>query len=224
MSDIKKNKIHNPQFITEEVPVSITDSDVGRLWVDKANKKLIIGLTDDGEAGVLTDVMTGIDKTVMENDISNTYFSGLSDVYATIVLQVNGDTHYDQGYDFFSDTSFIGNSTQEIDDYYSFFYIEVPTIESSGYLRTVSTSEGDKHIRNAIGSDNYIYNSQTKKIVNYSKINLPFVVKAVVELKFENKDIVDQGFVLHSDKQTILIYGDPEGFFVNKKVKVRYML
>lgn len=220
MSEIKKNKIHNPQFITEPVPENISASDVGRLWVDKVNKKLIIGLADDGESGMLTDVMTGIDKT----DISNTYFSGLSDVYVTIEAQVNGDTHYDHGYDFFADSAYTENTTQDIDDYYSFFYIEVADTETAGYLRTISTAEGDKHIRAAIGADNYVYNSQTKKVVNYSKIILPFTVKAVVELKFENKDVVDQGFELQDDNQTILIYGDPEGFFINKKVKVRYMV
>jgi len=220
---IKKNKIHNPQFITDTVPAVITKDDVGRLWIDKVNKKLVVGLNDGVDGATITDVVTGIDKTILEKEISDTYFSGLSDVYAVIELQSNGDKHYDHGYDFFGDTNYLENSTQEIDDYYSFFYMEVASIDTVGYLRTISTDSGDKHIRNAIGSDNYIFNSTTKKVVNYGKIILPFKVKVIIELKFENKDIVEYGFELQDDKKTILIYGDPEGFFINQKVKVRYL-
>jgi len=232
MSDTKKNKIHNPQFVTEAVPEIITESDIGRLWVDNVNKKIVIGIAGAEENScVLTGLITDDDKNELESSISDiqstvnvTYFSNILDTYATIEPQVNGDKHYDVGYDFFGDDNFIENSTQELDDYYSFFYIEVGSVEDVGYLRTISTDEGDKHIRPAIGADNYTYNNQNKKVVNYSKIILPFAIKGVIELKFDNKDIVEQGFELQEDKQTILIYGDPEGFFINKRVKVRYLI
>lgn len=232
MSDIRRNKIHNPQFITDSVPETITESDIGRLWVDNVNKKLVIGIPgEEANSCVLTGLITDDDKSAIESSISDiqstvnvTYFSNILDTYATIEPQVNGDKHYDEGYDFFSDDNYTENSTQELDDYYSFFYIEVESTESNGYLRTISTDQGDKHIRTAIGADNYVYETQSKKVVNYSKIIMPFEIKGVIELKFDNKDIVEQGFELKEDKQTILIYGDPEGFFLNKRVKVRYLI
>jgi len=227
----KKNKIHNPQIVTDSVPDTITSVDFGRMWADKTSKKIVIALTDENNQGVLTGLITEIDKSEIQNSIStiqtimtDTYFSAVGDVYATVVEQVNGDTHYDSGYDFFSDANYTENTNQAIDDYYSFFYVEVPDTISSGYLRTIETTEGPKHIRPAIGSDNYVYNNQAQKVVRYSKITLPFTVKEVVEIKFDNKDIIEQGFDLQSDKQTVLIYGDPEGFFINKRVKVRYLI
>lgn len=199
--------------------IDVTDLESYGIDVEEIITTTVSNMQADIQAQIQTDIQDNIDEIV--DNASSINIKNSVDV---ILPQVNGDIHYDSGYDFFADDIFNENITQDIADYYSFFYIEVPTTDSFGYLRTISTNEGDKHVRPAIGSDNYVYNSETKKVVNYSKIIMPFEIKAVIELKFENNDVVDRGFELQDDKQTILIYGDPEGFFINKKVKVRYII
>ena len=36
-----KNKIHNPQIVSGPIPAAITVHDIGRIWVDSNNKKLV---------------------------------------------------------------------------------------------------------------------------------------------------------------------------------------
>lgn len=226
---IKKNKIHNPQIITDPVPTEIRAEDIGRLWVDHTQNKIVVAVPN-GDGGAKAKMLLDDENATeiianVADKVAQSYFIDIRDQYATIIAQTNGDTHYDSGYDFFGDVDFLNSMTQDQEDYYSFFYIEVPSTTSSGYLRTISTVDGSKHIRKAIGADNYVYNSQNQKVVNYSKILLAAPVKDVVEIKFENKDVLEEvGYELQEDKQTILIYGDPEGFFINKQVKVKYVI
>lgn len=224
MGTIKKNKIHNPQFITGNLPDIVKSEDFGRVWLDKTSNKLYLAVKDSGGNPTTVSMMDSIAKNELETQISQQYYKGIGDEYQTIVAQTNGDKHYDQGYDFFNDVVFNNSLTQEQADYYSFFYLELSSTSDAGYLRTITTTEGNKHIRPAIGSDNYTYNSKLEKVVNYSKIVLSQPVKSIVEIKFDNKDILEHGFELLSDGQTILIYCDPEGFFINKTVKVRYLI
>lgn len=224
MSTIKKNKIHNPQLVTDPVPGTVDIDDFGRLWLDKTSSKMYLAVKDEFGTPTTVSLMDSIEKSNLENEISRDYYKGIGDEYATIVGQTNGDKHYDQGYDFYDDTVFLQSLTQEQEDYYAFFYVETALTTDVGYLRTISTVDGDKHIRAARGSDSYTYNSKMEKIVNYSKIVLSQPVKTIVEIKFNNKDILEHGFELQDDKQTILIYCDPEGFFLNKTVKVRYLI
>ena len=224
MGTIKKNKIHNPQLVTENVPEIVNADDFGRLWVDKTTNKLYLAIKDDEGNPTTVSMFDSVGKNRFQKEIEQTYYKAIIDEYVTVIPQTNGDKHYDIGFDFYSDTIFTKNLTQELEDYYSWFYLEVPTTTDVGYLRTISTSDGEKHIRAAKGSDNYSYNSQLYKVVNYSKIILSQSVKSIVEIKFDNKDVLDHGFELLPDGKTILIYCDPEGFFLNKTVKVRYLI
>ena len=80
----------------------------------------------------------------------------IEDVYSSIIPQAVGDPHFDNGYDFFGDAIFMEDMSAELSDYYSFFYLEV-LLNDVGYLRTIETDDGPKHIRAAKGSDTYIY-------------------------------------------------------------------
>jgi hypothetical protein len=224
MGTVRKNKIHNPQLVTENVPGTVAAEDFGRMWVDKASNKLYLAVKDTEGNPTKVSMFDSVEKTAFQEEIDQSYYKSIGDEYATIVAQTNGDKHYDFGFDFYSDVIFTQDLTQEQEDFYSWFYLEVVSTNDAGYLRTISTTEGDKHIRAAKGSDNYTYNSNSYKVVNYSKIILSQPVKSIVEIKFDNKDILEQGFELLSDGQTILIYCDPEGFFLNKTVKVRYLV
>jgi len=201
-----------------EYRIDVTDLESYGIDVEEIITSTVSNMQSDIQSQIQNDIQDNIDE-IVDNASSIT----INNSVETIIPQVNGDKHYDYGYDFFTDELFLGNINQSIADYYSFFYVEVMSTNSNGYLRTISTDEGDKHVRLAIGSDNYIYNNSTKKVVNYSKIVMPFEIRGVIELKFDNNDVVDRGFELQEDNQTILIYGDPEGFFLNKKVKVKYI-
>lgn len=222
MTELRKNKIFNPQFVTDETPESISSDDVGRLWVDAKLGKFVVGINDKRKkSNVSVALLTDIDRDDIDEKVSNTYFSELIDFYAIIEAQQSGDRHFDAGFDFFTDDVFLKNTDQVLDDYYSFYYVEVENKQSQNYIRTISTQFGEAHIRCANGHDTYLYDNALYKVVNYSKIILPTPVKKVIDLRFDNKDTVENGFILHSDKKTIYIYGDPEGFFLNKTVKVR---
>jgi len=221
MGLVKKNKLHNPQIVSDAPPVSITSNDIGRLWVDKITNtmSIAIGSKIDGSPE-LRNILDSNDL----NDIDNNFYKGISEEFADITLQVSGDKHFDNGYDFFDDSIFLENSNQDLDDYYSFFYKEVADSTSIGYIRSISTIDGVKHIRAANGNDSYLYDDNTISHVKYSKIILTTKVKDIISITFDNKDILESGFELQSDKQTILIYADPEGFFINKRVKVKYII
>jgi hypothetical protein len=221
MAELKKNKIHNPQFVSDDVPDNISSHDIGRLWLDKTNKRFVVGLPNDSGHGHTLGLLTELDKDNITQNTANTFFSEILDFYCFVEPQITGDKHFDVGYDFFTDIDFIENATQELADYYSFFYLEVESVNSLGYVRTIQTLSGNKFVRLANGTDTYIYNSQPRTVVNYSKVSLPQTVKAVLELKFDNKDVVDRGFILGSDNKTILIYGDPDGFFIDRHIKVK---
>lgn len=223
MAELKKNKIHNPQFISDKVPESITKDDVGRIWVDNISKRFVIGVQGEPNQGRLVGLLTDDDKNEIKNNVANNYFSEIADVNVTIEKQIEGDVHFDKGYDFFSDDVFMKNATQELMDYYSFFYLEVENTNSINYIRTILTDSGEKHIRCATGHDSYSFNNQIFQIVNYSKIVLPTKVKGIIEIKFDNKDTLEYGFTLSLDMKTILIFGDPDGLFLNQTVKVRYV-
>jgi len=221
MGIVKKNKLHNPQIITDAPPATVTEADIGRLWVDTANNSISIALgnTDTG-APELRNLLDSNDLALIDDG----FYRGMSEEVATIVLQTQGDTHFDNGYDFFSDSTYLKNATQAYDDFYAYYYREVPNTNSLGYVRTISTDDGVRHIRNANGSDTYDFNSVTTNHVNYTKINLSKTIKGVLEIKFDNKDVIDHGFTLLPDKQTILLYCDPEGFFKGKTVKIKYLI
>ncbi len=221
MGIVKKNKLHNPQIITDAPPASVTEADIGRLWVDKTNNtvSIAIGNKNDG-----TPELRNILDTTDLDIIDGGYYKGIDEEFVTLVLQEAGNIHYDNGYDFFTDVVFLENTTQEYDDFYAYYYKEVEDTDSEGYLRTISTDDGVRHIRTAIGTDTYTYNSETYNLVNYTKLTLSQDVKDIVEIKFDNKDTLENGFILLDDNRTILIYADPEGFFAGKTVKVKYLL
>ena len=221
MGLIKKNKIHNPQIITDAVPSTISDNDIGRLWIDKSNNTISIAI---GNKDTGIPELRNILDTSNYTEMDLKYFTGVEEEMTQIVSQEVGDKHYDYGYDFFTDELYLKNTTQEIDDYYSYFYKEVPDTTSNGYLRTISTDNGVKHIRTANGKDTYIFNSVTYNLVNYSKINLNKPAKEIISISFDNKDQLTNGYELTQDKKTILIYADPDGAFINKNVKVKYLI
>jgi len=221
MADPRKNKIYNLQFVTDDIPKNITSDDVGRLWIDKNKKKIVVGLVDEHDNSLTTCLLTDFDRVEIVSNAAKIYFSEVIDIQATILPQEISNVHFENGYDFFSDELFLTNADQSLNDYYSFFYLEVPSTTSKGYVRTINTVNGETHIRCATGYDVYMYDGNEEQIVNYSKIILPRTVKSIVEIRFENKDIMEKGFFLHSDKKTIFIFGDPEGFFLNSKVKVK---
>jgi len=221
MGIIKKNKLHNPQIITDAPPATVTEADIGRLWVDKTNNTISIALgnTTTGNPE-LRNLMDSNDLALIDGG----YYRGMREEFGDIVLQSNGDTHYDNGYDFFTDSTYLENTNQSYDDYYSYFYKEVPSTTSNGYLRSVSTFDGVKHVRTANGMDTYQYNSTQYNLVNYSKIILQNDAKDIISITFDNKDNLESGYELLNDKRTILIYADPEGFFINKRVKIKYII
>ena len=220
MGIIKKNKIHNPQIITDTAPTTITADDIGRLWVDKTTNTVSIAMHHKTTgAPELRNFLDSTDTI----EIGNKYYSSISEEFATIELQVAGDEQYDFGYDFFTDAVFLENTNQAYDDFYSYYYKEVPETTSNGYIRTLSTSNGIKHVRRANGHDTYTYNSAQYNLVNYTKITLAQEIKDIIEIKFYNKDVLENGYKLLDDKKTILIYADPEGFFVGQTVKVKYL-
>jgi len=221
MSSNKKNKLYNPQIITDTIPSTVSDMDIGRIWVDKVSNtiSIAVGNKDTGNP----ELRNILDTTDLET-IDNGYYKGVSEEYATIEPQVDGDLHFDNGYDFFTDKVYLENATQEYDDFYSYYYKEVDDTSSAGYIRTISTDAGVKHVRLAIGTDTYKYNDDTKNLVNYSKIKLTNSAKDIVSITFDNKDTLEAGFTLLDDNKTILIYADPEGFFLNKTVKVKYFV
>jgi len=221
MGIVKKNKLHNPQIITDAPPASVTEADIGRLWVNKSNNtvSIAIGNKTDGTP----ELRNILDTTDLEL-IDSGYYRGIDEEHADIVLQEAGDTHFDSGYDFFTDPFYLSNATQDDDDFYSYYYNEVPETSSEGYLRTISTDDGVKHIRKANGEDTYQFDDTTYNQVNYTKITLNQDIKDIIEIKFTNKDTIDHGFILLDDKRTILIYSDPEGFFIGKSVKVKFLI
>lgn len=221
MDIIKKNKIHNPQIVTSPTPENVSENDLGRIWVDGVSNtfKIAIRNKDTG----IPELRNFLDTTDRD-EIDRNYFKGLTEELKTVELQGAGDKHFDEGYDFFSDPIFLENSTQDHHDYYSFFYMEVDNSSSVGYLRSISTVEGIKHIRNAVGTDSYVYDTQTLPLVKYTKIVLDVPAKEIVDIVFENKDSLVLGYVLAEDKRTILIYSDPEGFYNNKQVMVKYLI
>ena len=221
MGIVKKNKLHNPQIITDAPPTVVSEADIGRLWVDKATNtvSIAIGNKDTG----IPELRNILDTTDLET-IDGGYYRGIEEEFGIIELQTTGDAHFDAGYDFFTDSVYLENTNQTYDNFYSYYYKEVATTGSAGYIRTISTDSGVRHIRPAIGTDTYQYNSETKKLVNYSKIQLTADAKDIVSITFDNKDTLEAGFTLLDDNRTILIYADPEGFFINKTVKVRYLV
>lgn len=221
MGLIKKNKIHNPQIITDPAPSTVSEEDIGRLWVDTTSNTLKIAVRNKSNG--VPELRNLLDNTDL-GAIDGGFFKGISEEIKTVGLQSAGDLHFDNGYDFFSDYIFLSNTTQTYDDYYSFFYIEVPDTSDSRYLRTISTDQGVKHIRKAIGTDLYQYNSTSYNVVKYTKIILDNVAKEIVDIKFENKDSLIVGYTLENDGKTILIYSDPDGFFNGKKVIVKYLI
>jgi len=221
MGIVKKNKLHNPQIITDAPPASVTEADIGRLWVDKSNNtiSIAIGNKNDGTP----ELRNILDTTDLEL-IDSGYYRGIDAEFADIVLQTSGDTHYDDGYDFFSDSTYLPNTNQAYDDFYAYYYKEVEDTDSEGYLRTISTDDGVKHIRMANGTDTLVIGDDTFNHVNYTKIILTKDIKGILDIKFDNKDVIDHGFTLLEDKRTILLYCDPEGFFIGKTVKVKYLI
>lgn len=221
MGVVKKNKIHNPQIITDVVPQTVGPEDIGRLWVDAPSNSIKIAVNNK-ETGQ-PELRDLLDTTNLEA-IDGEFFKGIREEVQTVSLQVSGDKHFDNGYDFFSDEVYLANSTQNDDDFYSFFYVEVPDTNANNYLRTISTASGTKHIRMANGLDTYSYESTDHKIVRYTKITLDNEAKEIVDIKFPNKDSLILGYELAEDNKTILIYSDPDGFFNNKKVIVKYLI
>jgi len=218
---IKKNKLHNPQIITEQPPEEIVEKDIGRIWIDKTNNNMRIALNSKVDG---TPELRNMLDTNDLLDIDKTFYKGVSTELATIVLQENGDSHYDNGYDFFNDSTFLNHSTQEYDDYYAYFYKEVEDTDSPGYLRSIATDDGTKHIRIALGDDTYEYDNDTYNLVNYSKIVLQNKIKDIIDITFSNKDSIQHGYTLLDDNQTILIYIDPEGLMVGEQVTIKYLI
>lgn len=221
MGIVKKNKLHNPQIITDAPPSSVTEFDIGRIWIDKTNNTVSVAIGNKTTgAPELRNLLDSSDLV----QIDQVYYSGIGEEFALIEPQTAGDSHYDNGYDFFTDSVYLQNNNQVYDDFYSYYYKEVPATSSNGYLRTISTDFGVKHIRPAVGTDSYIFESITYNLIKYTKIILSREIKTVLEIKFDNKDTIDHGFSLLSDNKTILLFCDPEGFFNGKTVKVKYLI
>lgn len=218
---IKKNKIHNPQLVTDLVPSTVTEEDLGRMWIDTEHDGIYVAIKNKFTG--VPELRSMLDSSTM-TAIDGAYFSDIVYEYSLIIPQEAGDKHYELGYDFFNDAIYIENATQENDDFYAFYYIEVSSTDAPNYIRSISTESGIKHVRAANGYDTYDYMSVTYPLTNYSKIVLNSPIKAVVDIKFENKDVLETGFELLNDKRTILIYADPEGFFINSLVKVRCVI
>lgn len=217
----KKTKIHNPQIVTEVPPQTVSDSDIGRIWLNPNNKTISIALWNK-QSG-LPELRELLDSADIP-DLNSTFINAIIDENVTIIPQTIGDLHFDNGYDFFSDSIFLENASQPEIYFYSFFYKLVDSPESDGYVRSISTSDGVKHVRNIYGTERYVYNSNEYNITNYSKINLSQPVKGVLDIIFDNNDVLQSGYVLSNDKKTIYIFCDPSGTFINKEVKIRYMV
>ena len=221
MGIVKKNKIHNPQIITDPAPDVVTVEDLGRLWVDTNSNTIKIAVRNkDTGTPELRNLLDNTDLI----GIDDNYFKGINEELQMVQLQVSGDFNYDYGYDFFSDENYLTNTTQEFDDYYSFFYLEVPDTSHISYLRTISTDSGVRHIRKATGGDRYLYNGEQTPIVKYTKIVLNNDAKEIVDIIFDNKDALVSGYNLADDNRTIYIYSDPDGFYNGKQVSVKYLI
>ena len=221
MGIVKKNKIHNPQIITDSAPETVGPEDLGRLWVDTNSNSIKIAIRNkETDVPELRNLLDNTDLV----DIDGDFFKGINEELQTVELQVSGDMNYNNGYDFFTDEIYLENATQEHDDHYSFFYIELPDTDSPTYIRTISTDSGVRHIRKATGGDTYLYESQTTPVVKYTKIVLDAPAKEIIDIKFENKDSLVTGYSLSDDNQTIFIYSDPDGFYNNKQVMVKYLI
>ena len=218
---MKKNKLHNPQIVPSPIPETISDTDIGRIWVDKVTHKFKIALFDsEQQTPIIRDFLD--DSHITQFD--NKYYTSIEEGYFQIVAQVSGDKHFDNGYDFFNDTDFLNNASQDTQDYFSYFYREVSSTSDNGYLRTISTTDGSKHIRTATGNDIITIDGVDESHVKYSKINLGKKVKSIVSIMFQNKDELVSGFELNDEKDTILIYADPDGVIIGKTVKIKYIV
>lgn len=213
-----KNRIFNPQFVTDAPPETVEEKDLGRMWVDIESKKMKIALPgSDGYE--LRNFLDTDDRLEMDD----TYHKEIKTKILEIIPQQEGDKHFDNGYDFFSDEVFLANADNETQEYYSYYYKEVPDTSSDGYVRSISTIDGVKHIRTANGKDTYELNGVVTQLVKYSKIDLGSEIKGVFDISFvDTKDVLEAGFELSDDKKSVLIFADPDGFFIGKKVKIRY--
>jgi hypothetical protein len=218
MAIINKNKIHNPQIVSDGIPENISNDDIGRIW--NTGNSFKIALTNENKELKIKEMLND-DHLEM---IDNKYFKEIKEKICVIESQDENDKHYQKGYDFFNDDIFLKNASQEIQDYYSFYYIEVADSSSPGYIRSVSTSDGVKYVRCAIGGDTYTWEGNDYNVVNYSKIKLDEEIKEVVSIIFDNKDILENGYELSEDKKSILIYAEPDGYFIGKQVKVKYLI
>jgi len=86
MGIVKKNKLHNPQIITDAPPSTITESDIGRLWVDKTNNTISIAL------GNTTTGIPELRNLLDSNDLATIdggYYRGISEEFADIIKVPN---------------------------------------------------------------------------------------------------------------------------------------
>jgi len=216
---INKNKIHNPQLITDEIPNELSTSDLGRLWINKKQNTISIAVLNN-ETVQLNSLMHQDDMT----KISNTFYSGVETIFGDIISQEENDPHFESGYDFFSDNIFKELSDDDTDFYYSYFYKEVSGTDDPLYIRSISTVDGVKHIRKVIGTDVVLYDEVEYNHIHYSKIILPYNVKEVVSIMLSNNDEIDTGYILNDEKTIIYLYLDPEGYFIGQRVKIKVLV
>lgn len=244
---IKKNRIHNPQIVSDQIPTALTVSDIGRLWFDRNTKVFAIGSVDtNGNYVAKTILDSSSHQTLAETD-------SLRLVGSILTLEkADGTTET-------VDLSTIIDASTVIDPNY--LHISVTDSSVSDGTHTFSTlsqtvtvsaqASGDKHfdqgydfLNNGFIDNYYVsfYDQDSeaytveigggvrlkpKTGLGYSKITFTnsksiASLNSISEIKFSNGDVLRSGFELSPDGRSLFVYCDPEGHYVGKKVTVRF--
>ncbi len=244
---IKKNRIHNPQIVSDQIPTVLTVSDIGRLWFDSNTKVFAIGSVDtNGNYVAKTILDSSSHQTLADTD-------SLRLVGTILTLEkADGTTET-------VDLESILDPNLVIDPEYA--HISVTNTSVSDGTNTFSTlsqtltvatqATGDKHFDEGYDflnngfvdnyyvtfyeQDNVTYTVEIgggvklkpKTGLGYSKITFAnsksiSSVNSISEIRFSNGDILRSGFELSNDGRTLFVYCDPEGHYVGKKVTVRF--
>ena len=244
---IKKNRIHNPQIVSDQIPNVLTVSDIGRLWFDSNTKVFAIGSVDTNGNYVA--------KTILDSTSHQTLADADSlRLTGTILTLEKADGTTET-----ADLATIIDVATVIDPNYA--HISVTNTSVSDGTNTFSTLSqtltvaeqvmGDKHfdqgydfLNNGFVDNYYVsfyeldsfdytieigigFKLKPKTGLGYSKITFEnsktiASVNSISEIRFSNGDVLRSGFELSPDGRSLFVYCDPEGHYVGKKVTVRF--
>ena len=244
---IKKNRIHNPQIVSDQIPTVLTVSDIGRLWFDSGTKVLAIGSVDgQGNYVAKTLIDSGSSQTLAEtnslslsgNILTLEKADGTTETVDLSTL-IDPDTVVDANY---SHISVTGTSVSD------------GTNTFSTLTQTVTVTaqvSGDKHFNDGYDFLNngyideyyvnfYDVNNTTYTVeiaggvklkpktgLGFSKItftNSKIIqnLNQISEIRFRNGDVLRSGFELSNDGRSLFVYCDPQSLYVGKQVTIRF--